>query len=57
MDQKTILAFELVAVRGASVEAAARECGIKPAEVYVAKHRVTAKLRKLVEEVTSAWEA
>lgn len=56
MDEKTILAFELVAVRGASVEAAARECGIKPAEVYVAKHRVTAKLRKLVEEVTKAWE-
>jgi len=57
MDENTIKAFELVAVRNATVEAAARECGMKASEVYVAKHRVLTKLRKIVEEITQAWES
>jgi RNA polymerase sigma factor (sigma-70 family) len=56
MDETTVKAFELVAVRGVTVEAAARECGMKPSEIYVAKHRVLSKLRKLVEEITAAWD-
>ncbi len=56
MDETTIKAFELVAVRGVTVEAAARECGMKPSEIYVAKHRVLTKLRKIVEEITAAWD-
>lgn len=56
MDEATIKAFELVAIRGITVEAAARECGMKASEIYVAKHRVLSKLRKLVEEITAAWD-
>ena len=36
---------------------AARECGMKPAEIYVAKHRVLARLRKIADEIRAAWEA
>ena len=54
--ENTIRAFELVMVRGASVESAARECDMKPGDVYVAKFRVTNKLRKIVEDLTKAWE-
>lgn len=57
MDEATIRAFELVSIRGVTVEAAARECGMKPSEVYVAKHRVLTKLRSMVEDITRAWEA
>jgi len=57
LDEATIKAFELVSVRGVSVEAAARECGMKAGEIYVAKHRVLTKLRKIVEEITAAWES
>jgi len=56
LDEATIRAFELVSVRGVTVEAAARECGMKAGEIYVAKHRVLTKLRKIVEEITAAWE-
>ncbi|MEI7656939.1 MAG: sigma-70 family RNA polymerase sigma factor [Phycisphaerae bacterium] len=56
-DERTLKAFELVAIREATVEAAARECGMKPAEIYVAKHRVLARLRKIADEIRAAWEA
>ena len=56
-DERTLRAFELVAIRESTVEAAARECDMKPAEVYVAKHRVLARLRKIADEIRVAWEA
>lgn len=56
MDEVTIKAFELVSIRGVSVEAAARECGMKASEVYVAKHRVLSKLRTIVATISQAWE-
>ncbi|MFZ4431460.1 MAG: RNA polymerase sigma factor, partial [Phycisphaerales bacterium] len=56
-DERTLKAFELVAIREASVESAARECGMKPAEIYVAKHRVLARLRKIADDIRAAWEA
>lgn len=53
---KTLRAFELVSMRGASAEAAAAECGMSLDEVYIAKNRVTARLRRIVEEMTAAYE-
>lgn len=55
LDAKTIRAFEMVAIRGVTVEAAAAECGMKAADVYVAKHRALSKLRKIVSELTEAY--
>jgi RNA polymerase sigma-70 factor (ECF subfamily) len=53
--EPTLHAFELVALRGVPAEAAARECGMTVDEVYTAKHRVTRRLRDIVEELTAAW--
>jgi RNA polymerase sigma factor (sigma-70 family) len=52
----SVRAFELVAIRGVSPEDAARECDLTVDEVYVARHRVTRKLRELVAEITAAYE-
>lgn len=54
-DDRTLQAFEMVALRGVAVEAAAEQCGMKPADVYVAKHRALAKLRQIVAELTEAY--
>lgn len=56
VSESNIRAFELVAMRGVSADAAARECGIGVDEVYLARHRVTKKLRELVDEITRAYE-
>lgn len=53
--EKTFRAFELVAVRGVPAETAAEECGMTVDEVYVAKNRVTKRLREIVEELTKAY--
>jgi RNA polymerase sigma factor (sigma-70 family) len=55
-NEKTLQAFELVAVRGVPPEAVARECGMSVDEVYVAKNRVTKQLRAVVEEMTRAYD-
>lgn len=55
LDARTIRAFEMVALRGVTVEAAATECGMKASDVYVAKHRALAKLRQIVSELTEAY--
>ncbi len=54
-DAKTLRAFELVALRDVSVEAAAEECGMKPSDVYVAKHRSLKRLREIVAEITDTY--
>lgn len=51
----TLRAFELVALRGIPAAAAAAECGMTIEDVYVAKSRVTRRLRELVEELTAAY--
>lgn len=51
----TLRAFDLVAVRGVPVEAAAGECGMTVDEVYTAKYRVARRLREIVEELMAAW--
>jgi RNA polymerase sigma-70 factor, ECF subfamily len=53
--EKTLKAFELVAMRGTPPEAAAAECGMTLDEVYIAKNRVTKRLREIVEQLTDAY--
>jgi RNA polymerase sigma-70 factor (ECF subfamily) len=56
VDDRTLMAFELVAIRGVPAEAVASRCLMSVDQVYVAKSRVTKKLRTLVQELTSAFE-
>ena len=56
VDDRTLLAFELVALRGVPATEAAAQCGMSTDQVYVAKSRVTKRLRTLVDELTAAFE-
>ncbi|MBX3378796.1 MAG: sigma-70 family RNA polymerase sigma factor [Phycisphaeraceae bacterium] len=51
-----IKAFELAVIRGVPPEAVAADCGISVDQVYVAKNRVAGKLRRIVEQMTKAYE-
>ncbi|MBI5865222.1 MAG: sigma-70 family RNA polymerase sigma factor [Planctomycetes bacterium] len=54
-DAATIEAFELYAVQGMPVEHVAERCGLSVDSVYVAKNRLTKRLRELVAELTAAY--
>ncbi|MBL8747307.1 MAG: sigma-70 family RNA polymerase sigma factor [Phycisphaerae bacterium] len=56
IDERTLLAFELVAIRGVPAPEVGLQCQMSTDQVYVAKSRVTKKLRALVEELTNAFE-
>lgn len=56
VDDRTLLAFELFALRGVPAAEAADRAGMTPDQVYVAKSRVTARLRSLVRQLTDAFE-
>lgn len=56
LDQRTILAFELCAIRDASAQTAAEQCGMTVAEVYVAKNRAIKKLRDIVAQLTQEFD-
>lgn len=56
LDPRTIQAFELVAMRGVPAAEAASQCQMSVDQVYVAKTRMTKRLRRLVEELTAAFE-
>lgn len=56
MDERTILAFDLCALRNVPPEAAATECGMTVAEVYVAKNRAIKKLREIVAAFTQEFD-
>lgn len=56
LDERTFLAFELVAIRGVPAHEVGNQCRMTTDQVYVAKSRVTKKLKSLVEELTSAFE-
>ena len=56
LDDRTLLAFDLVALRGVPVAEAAAQSQMSTNQVYVAKSRVVKRLRALVEELTSAFE-
>jgi DNA-directed RNA polymerase specialized sigma24 family protein len=55
-DDRTYQAFELVALRAVPAAEAATQCGMSTEQVYVARSRVTRRLRGLVEEMTAAFE-
>ncbi len=57
LDARTILAFELTAIRNAPAEHAAAECAMSVGEVYVARNRAIKKLRELVADLTAAYES
>jgi RNA polymerase sigma-70 factor (ECF subfamily) len=56
IDDRTILAFELVGIRGVPAEEAGAQCGMSVDQIYVAKSRVTRRLRNLVNELEAAYE-
>lgn len=56
IDERTLQAFELVALRGVPPGEAGNQCGMTTDQVYVAKSRVTKRLRSLVAELTAAFE-
>lgn len=55
-DDRTLRAFELVGLRGVPAEEAARQCQMSVDQVYVAKARVTKRLKVMVAELTAAFE-
>lgn len=56
IDDRTYLAFELFALRKVPVVEAANRCGMTIDQVYVAKSRVTKRLREIVRKLTEAFE-
>lgn len=56
IDDRTLLAFELVGLRGVPATEAAAQSGMSVEQVYVAKSRLTKRLRERVDELTRAFE-
>lgn len=56
LDARTILAFDLCAIRSVPAAAAAAECGMSVPEVYVAKNRAIKKLREIVAQLTQEFD-
>lgn len=56
IDDRTLLAFELVGLRGVPAAEAATQSGMSVEQVYVAKSRLTKRLREQVELLTRAFE-
>lgn len=56
IDDRTLLAFELVGLRGVPASEAAAQSGMSVEQVYVAKSRLTKRLREQVELLTRAFE-
>ena len=54
--EKSIRAFEMVVFDRRSVESVAEALELKPHDVYVAKSRVTTKLREIVERLKNLYE-
>lgn len=56
IDDRTLHAFELIALRGVPAAEAASQCAMSLDQAYVAKSRVTRRLREVVEQLTQAFE-
>ncbi len=56
VDERTLLAFELVSLRGVPAAEAGAQCNMTVDQVYVSKSRVVKRLRGLVEQITAAFE-
>ena len=54
--EKSIRAFEMILFEQQTVEAVAEDLGMKTHDVYVARSRVTAKLREIAERLRSLYE-
>ncbi|MBL0921283.1 MAG: sigma-70 family RNA polymerase sigma factor [Phycisphaerales bacterium] len=54
-DANTLLAFELFALRSVPAEEVATRCSMSVDSVYVAKNRMTRRLRDIVEQITGAY--
>jgi RNA polymerase sigma factor (sigma-70 family) len=52
---RNIEAFEALVFGGRPVPAVAEEFGLTAHDVYMIKHRTTAKLREIVERLTAEW--
>lgn len=55
LDERTIRAFELSALRSMPAEAVAAECQMSVPEVYVAKNRAIKKLREIVARLSEEF--
>jgi DNA-directed RNA polymerase specialized sigma24 family protein len=55
-DAATLRAFELFALRGVPAEEAAAQCEIGVDSVYLAKNRLTKRLREIVASITAAYD-
>lgn len=56
VDDRTLMAFELTALRGVPAPEAASQCAMSVDQVYVARSRVTKRLRSMIEALTAAFE-
>lgn len=56
LDERTIRAFDLCALRQVPPQEAAAQCGMSVAEVYVAKNRAIKKLREIVAQLTQEFD-
>ncbi|MBX3386275.1 MAG: sigma-70 family RNA polymerase sigma factor [Phycisphaeraceae bacterium] len=56
VDDRTLRAFELVGLRAVPAAQAAAQCGMSVDQVYVAKSRITSRLKTLVQQLTEAFE-
>lgn len=56
LDERTVRAFELCALRGVPAATVAAECDMSVDEVYVAKNRTIKKLREIVERYEHEFE-
>lgn len=55
-DAATLRAFELFALRGVPADEVAAQCGIGVDSVYLAKNRLTRRLREIVDAITAAYD-
>jgi len=56
IDERTLVAFDLFAMRGEPAAAVAEQLGMAPNDVYVAKHRCLRRLRGIVAELSTAYD-
>lgn len=56
LEDHTMQAFELFALRGVPAEEVALQCGMSIETVYVVKNRLTKRLREIVSELTCAYD-
>ena len=55
LEERTIRAFELVAIRGRPVAEVAQELGLSADSVYAARNRCTRQLRAIVDEISDLY--